>query len=91
MYAHQEKIFHTFVYLLMFITYLYYLNTDTRVNFVGYNNDKLFRSELLEKETNTSVLGPLISAVVLGKEITNLTQQVVIRMTPTQVKCNLQP
>ena len=59
--------------------------TDTRVSFVGYNNEKLFRSKMLEKESNTSVLGPVISAVVLGKDNTNLTQQVVIRMTPLQV------
>ena len=41
---------------------------------------------LEEEENNTvNVLGPIISAVVLDKEITNLEQPVVIKIVPSLV------
>ena len=61
---------------------------DTQVSFVGYHKNTLFQSEILEEEENKTidVLGPIVSAVILGKEVKNLEEPIVFKITPTQVR-----
>ncbi|XP_072030644.1 latrophilin-like protein 1 [Amphiura filiformis] len=57
---------------------------DTKVSFIAYNDDKLFPSQMLKEKTSSMVVGPIISAVVLGKDVKNLQKPVVIQIAPTQ-------
>ncbi|XP_072032037.1 adhesion G-protein coupled receptor G7-like isoform X3 [Amphiura filiformis] len=57
---------------------------DTKVSFIAYNDDKLFPSQMLKEKTSSMVVGPIISAVVLGKDVINLKKPVIIQIAPTQ-------
>ena len=58
------------------------------MSFVGYHKNTLFQSQILEEEENKTidVLGPIISAVVLGKEVKNLEEPIVLKIVPTKVR-----
>ncbi|XP_072030645.1 adhesion G-protein coupled receptor G7-like [Amphiura filiformis] len=56
-------------------------SNGTKVSFIAYNDNKLFQS--LERKTSVAV-GPIISAVVLGKDVFNLTKPVIIQIIPNQ-------
>ena len=58
------------------------------MSFIGYNENTLFQSQILEEEnTKMDVLGPIISAVVLGKEVKSLEEPIVLKIVPTEVRC----
>ncbi|XP_072030643.1 adhesion G-protein coupled receptor G6-like [Amphiura filiformis] len=58
----------------------------TKVSFISYNQNNLFRSRMLGKQNMTIVSGPVISAVVLGETFTNLDKPVVVAIFPSKVK-----
>lgn len=61
-------------------------DTDTQVSFVAHNNDKLFQTE--KKTENITILNPIISAVVLGRNVTGLNSSVVVKIALSTKVCN---
>ncbi|XP_072032032.1 adhesion G-protein coupled receptor G4-like isoform X2 [Amphiura filiformis] len=59
---------------------------DTKVSFISYNENNLFRSRMLGKQNMTIVSGPVISAVVLGETFTNLDKPVIVEIFPSKVE-----
>ena len=48
------------------------------MSFVAHNSDKLFQSDI--KTENSTILSPIISAVVLGKDVKDLKMPVVVKI-----------
>ena len=70
----------------LMVLFIFILSTETKISFISYSEDHLFRSEMLfTQEASMKVSGPIISAVVLGENITNSIQPVVVKIFPTKV------
>ena len=57
------------------------LFAGTKVSFIGYNDDALFQSN--KTTENVTIMSSIISAVVLGRNVTDLKEQVVVTIIPS--------